>query len=123
MVKGIVYTLEAAIGTVIVLLGIITIFPIQSSRAGLSDVGYNCLSFLGQNGSLRQYAESGMLDQINISLSTCIPSVMDFTFMVCSTADCIGSLPSGKTIYASSYVIAGYDTYNKKLINLWMWMK
>ena len=119
------HTLEAILGSVLVLIGIMLIFPIQQrGEINFSELGYSCLNYLDQNGFLRYYAVNSMNTELNNSLKDCLPAVADFKFKICSTSGCIdASIPYNKTVFLSSYLIAGENTYNKKLINLWTWSK
>lgn len=122
--KAMLYTLEAILGAVLVLVGIISIFPIQQQKEMIfSDVGYSCLSYLDQKGFLRYYAVNDMVTELNNSLKNCLPSVTDFKIKICSSSDCKDTTPIDKNVYLSSYLIAGENTYNNKLINLWVWLK
>jgi len=119
------HTLEAILGSVLVLVGIMIIFPVQQrSEVAFSEIGYSCLNYLDQKGLLRYYIVNGMNTELNDSLKNCLPSISDFKFKICSTSDCIDtSIPYDKTVYLASYLIAGENTYNRKLINLWVWSK
>lgn len=122
--KAMLYTLEAILGAVLVLVGIISIFPIQQQKEMIfSDVGYSCLSYLDQKGFLRHYAVNDMVTELNNSLKNCLPSVADFKIKICSSSDCKDTTPTDRDVYLSSYLIAGENAYNNKLINLWVWLK
>jgi len=121
--KGAIHTLEAILGSVLILVGIIMIFPNQQSEKGFSNIGYSCLNYLDQKGLLRQYATSDDTD-FNNSLKSCLPSTLDFKYKVCESTDCKDTtIPYNKTVYLSSYLIAGENTFNKRIINLWIWSK
>jgi hypothetical protein len=123
MVKGIVYTIEAVIGALLVLLGMMIIFPIQrQSTTGLSETGYFCLEYMDIKGTLRHYAVNDT-SELNNSLRNCLPASTDFAYKVCSSSDCIASVPVDRDVYATSYLIAGENSYNRLLINLWIWFK
>jgi hypothetical protein len=122
--KAMLYTIEAILGAIIVLIGIMSIFPIQQQEEMIfSDVGYSCLSYLDQGGFLRYYAVNDMTTELNNSLKNCLPAVTEFKFKICSSSDCKESTPTNKNVYLSSYIIAGENSYNKRLINLWVWLK
>jgi len=118
------HTMEAILGSILILVGIMVIFPAQQNEISLSGVGYSCLNYLDQEGLLRNYAINDMTAELNDSFRSCLPSTVDFKFKICSSADCRDiTIPYNKTVYLSSYLIAGEDTYNKRLINLWIWSK
>lgn len=122
--KGIMYTMEVILGAILVLLGIMVIFPAQQVERGFSESGYSCLNYLDQKGLLRYYTLNNMNTELNDSLKSCLPSIVDFKFKICSSSDCKDiTIPYNKTVYLSSYFIAGENTYNKRLINLWIWSK
>jgi len=123
--KGMMHTLEAVLGSVLVLVGIMMIFPVQQvSEINFSEVGYSCLNYLDQNGLLRYYAINNMNTELNDSLRLCLPPTSNFKFRVCSVTDCIDdNIPYDKAVYLSSYLIAGENYYNKKIINLWVWSR
>ena len=117
--------MEAILSSVIILIGITIIFPIQqSSEISFSKIGYDCLEYLDQKGLLRYYAGNSMIIELNNELKNCLPSVADFKIKICTTSDCRDTtIPYDKTVYLSSYLIAGENTYNRELINLWIWSK
>lgn len=122
--RGMLYTLEAILATVMILVGIVSIFPIQEQKETIfSDVGRSCLSYLDQNGLLRHYAVNGMEAELASSLRNCLPQVTDFSVKICSSSNCTASIPGEETVYLSSYLIAGENSYNKKLVELWVWRK
>lgn len=123
--KGLIYTLEAILGAIIILVGITLIFTgQQQKKQGLSEVSYFCLNYLDQNNSLRHYAMNNMLTELNSSLRSCLPATADFRFKVCTSSDCRDStVPYNKTVYLSSYLVAGENTFNREIINLWVWLK
>ncbi|MBN2202624.1 MAG: hypothetical protein JW700_00335 [Candidatus Aenigmarchaeota archaeon] len=121
--KATMYTVEAVMGTLILLIGVISIFPIeQSSEFVFSDHGYNCLKQLDASGDLRYYAYNSMNSELNTSLYECLPKTSNYTFKVCSSSPCTENLPDGN-IVLSSYVMRGYLTYEPRIINLWVWLK
>jgi hypothetical protein len=119
------HTIEAVLGAILVLVGIMLIFPTQQqNEINFSDIGYSCLYNLDQRGLLRYYAVNSMNTELNDSLRSCLPTMADFNFKICSVSNCINtSIPYNKTVYLSGYLIAGENTYNRKLINLWIWSK
>jgi len=122
--KGIVYIMEAILGAILILVGIMLIFPSQQNEPGLSENGYNCLVYLDQKGLLKNYVENSRITDLNNSLKQCLPPIFDFKFKICATSNCIDTtIPYDKPVYLSSYLIAGENTYNKALINLWIWSK
>jgi hypothetical protein len=123
--KAILYTLEAIFGAVLILVGIMFIYPTQQqTEISFSEVSYNCFKQLDQTGLLRNYATNSMITELNNSLRECLPPITDFKFKICETSDCVDiSVPYDKPVYLSSYLIAGDTSYNRKLINLWVWSK
>jgi hypothetical protein len=122
--KAMMYTIEAVLGTLLILMGILYIYPTNhQGETSLSEIGYSCLIYLDQNGLLRHYAVNGMTADLSSSLRNCLPSAAEFSFKVCQSPDCKASVPSDRNVYATSYVIAGDETYDRHLINLWTWLK
>jgi hypothetical protein len=121
--KGVIYTLEAVIGTIILVAGITAVLQNPQEQPGFSSTGYMCLESLDKTGQLALFAVSDMDDELAASLRGCLPATLDFAVKVCPSADCSESLPSGRSVYASSYIIAGHDSYDRKLVNLWVWMR
>jgi len=120
-----IHTMEAILGSILVLIGVAIILPTQQQREiSFSESGYSCLNYLDQKGLLRNYVVNDMITELNNSFKNCLPSLTDFKFKICSTSNCIDTtIPYNKTVYLSSYLITGENTYNKKLINLWVWLK
>lgn len=123
--KAMLYTLEAIFGATLILVGLFFISPTQQQKEfKFSETGYSCLINLDQTGLLRYYIVNNMRTELNNSLITCLPPILDFTFEICTTSTCKStSMPYDKSVYLSSYLIAGYTNYTKKLINLWVWLK
>ncbi len=124
MVKGFEKTLEAAIAIVLILVSMVFIFAGEEIREPqISATGYECLKNLEDQGLLRYYAVNNLEDSLNTSLKTCIPPLLNYTAKICATSQCSAVLPVNRTIFLSSYLIAGYDSFNPKLVNLWVWLK
>jgi len=129
--RGTIHTIEAIIGALILLVGVMSIYPIEETREFyFSDQGYDCLKYLDQKGLLRYYIYNDLVDDLDDSLRSCLPLIADYKFQICSTLPCIspGEGPKGvRIIKRSSYLIAGENkattNYDPKLINLWIWLK
>ena len=124
--RATIHTIEAIIGAVILLVGVMSIYPIEETKEFyFSDQGYNCLKYLDQKGLLRYYVYHDLNDKLNNGLRACLPPISDYTFKICSTPSCISnSIPSDKSTFLSSYLIAGNSSnYDRRLINLWIWLK
>ena len=122
--KATIHTIEAIIGTLILLVGVMSIYPISDGEdVYLSEDGYNCLKYLDDSGQLRNYVYNGLITEINNSLRDCLPQVTGYTFKICATMDCSETLPIDRSIFLSSYLLSGQKSYDPKIINLWVWMK
>jgi hypothetical protein len=126
--KATVHTIEAIIGTLILLVGVTAIYPIQEvGEPYFSDEGYTCLKYLDQEGLLRYYVYNNLTDSLNNSLKSCLPSIAAYTFNLCSSIPCSAELPPDKSTFLSSYLLAGDNmapaSYEPRIINLWMWLK
>lgn len=122
--KGFSYTMEAVFGAILILLTLLNIYAIiPRTENNLSELGYNCLKNIDNKGLLRYYALNELNLELNSNLRECLPFSIDFKFKVCSTADCNISLPQDKSVFLSSYLIAGDSSFSPTLINLWVWSK
>jgi hypothetical protein len=126
--KATFHTIEAIIGTLILLAGVMSIYPIEEKREFyFSDQGYDCLEYLDQQGLLRHYVYNSLNDELNNSLRSCLPPISGYTFEICSTMPCITSLPTDRSTFLSTYLIAGNNkgtpSYDPRIVNLWMWLK
>jgi hypothetical protein len=122
--RATVHTIEAIIGTLILLVGVISIYPIEDRQEFyFSDQSHNCLKYMDQQGLLRHYAYNNMIDSLNSSLRSCLPGISDFTFQICSTLPCTTTLPANKTTFLSSYLLAGESDYDTRIISLWVWLR
>jgi len=124
--RGTIHTIEAILGAVILLVGIMSIYPTEETREFyFSDQGYNCLKYLDQEGLLRYYIYNDLTDDLNNSLRNCLPPISDYSFEICLTSSCIStSIPSDKSTFLSSYLVAGNTSnYDHRLVNLWIWLK
>lgn len=124
MVKGFEKTLEAAIAIVLILVSIVFLFTGKEiTEPQMSVTGYECLKNLDNQGLLRYYAVNDLGDSLSASLKTCIPSLLNYTTKICSTSACSTILPVNKTVFLSTYLIAGDNSLNPRLVNLWVWLK
>jgi hypothetical protein len=126
--KATIHTIEAIIGTLILLVGVMSIYPIEEREEFyFSDEGYDCLNYLDQKGLLRYYVYNNMLDDLNNSLRSCLLGISDYTFQICSSLPCTATIPTDRSTFLSSYLIAGENknetNYDPRMINLWMWLK
>ncbi len=123
VMKGYIKTLEAGIAIVLILVSIIFLFPERTKKdPQISDTGYNCLKYLEQTGALRYYAVNNLESNLNSYLRACLPPILNYTTKICSAMPCNIQVPENRTIFLSSYMIAGNDTFfNPILINLWFW--
>ena len=122
--RATIHTIEAVVGTLILLLGVTTIHPIDGqSSLQFSDDAYSCLSYLDESGYLRLYAYNNMTADLNASIGQCLPKVLSYDFAVCDSEPCSKSLPSEKSVFLSSYMLSGKDSYEPLTIKLWVWLK
>lgn len=123
--KATLSTIEAVLGVIVIFVGMTFIYPIrETSDVGLTTVSYKCLESLDQEGLLRYYIANSLTTDLNNSIKSCLPGITRFEFSVCDSVDCNpNSIPSDKEIFVSSYLISGYETYDSKMINLWVWLK
>ncbi|OGI11726.1 hypothetical protein A3K64_00335 [Candidatus Micrarchaeota archaeon RBG_16_36_9] len=122
VMKGFIKTVEAGIAIVLMLVSIVFLF-VQNKpyEPQIADLGYNCLKNMDDDGTLRYYAENNLESNIISDLRYCIPPLFDYKVKVCTTSHCISELQTDKTIFLSSYIIAGSDSFNPRLVNLWIW--
>jgi len=124
VMKGFAHTIESIFGAILILITLLNIYTIQTRpNDNLSELGYKCLKNIDNEGLLRYYALNALNLELNNNLRECLPFTIDFKFKVCSTSDCTIPLPKDKSIFLSSYLIAGDDSFNPSLINLWIWSK
>ena len=122
--RATIHTVEAVIGTMILLVGVMSIFPVQErTEFYFSDDGYSCLRYLDDSGLLRNYVYNGLMGELNSTLAACLPQITGYTFKICQAAPCIDTLPSDRSVFLSSYVLSGDKTYDKRIVNLWLWLK
>ena len=122
--RATVHTIEAVIGTLILLVGVMTIYPMnEGNDFYFSENGYNCLKYLDDSGQLRNYVYNGLTTDMNTSLRECLPQVTGYTFKICATADCSETLPTDRSVFLSSYLLSGQKNYDPRIINLWVWLE
>lgn len=123
--KGFLHIVEAVLGVMIILLGVIMVYPVRTkSEVQLSEIGYVCLKELDQEGTLKYYVENDLTSNLNTTLRSCITQIADFTFEICDTAVCnANAVPDDKEIFVSNYLVSGYETYEANLISVWLWLK
>ena len=120
--KGYVKTLEAIIAVVLILVSMVFLFPEKTRvEPQASDIGYNCLKYLNYEGVLRYYAVNNLESDLINDLGNCLPPILSYTAKICTYTPCNTELPADKTTFLSSYLIAGEDSINPTLINLWVW--
>ncbi len=124
MVKGFEKTLEAAIAIVLILVSIVFLFTGKEiTEPQMSATGYECLKNLDNQGVLRYYAANGLGDRLDADLKACIPPLLNYTTKICATSTCNTVLPLNKTVFLSTYLIAGDNSFNPRLVGLWVWLK
>ena len=124
MVKGFVKTLEAGIAITLILVSMVFLFPEKTiNEPQISDIGYNCLRYLDNQGVLRNYAVNDLENNLISDLRSCLPPILNYTARICTTSTCNTILPGNKTIFLSSYLIAGENSVRPTLINLWIWLE
>ena len=122
MVKGFVKTLEAGIAISLILVSMVFLFPQKTkTEPQLSETAYDCLRYLDNKGVLRYYAVNNRQEDLVSDLRGCLPPLYSYTVKICTTSSCGTTLPDDKTIFLSSYLIAGENSFNPTLINLWVW--
>ena len=123
MVKGFIKTMEASIAIVLILVSIVFLFTqVKAYEPQVSDAGYNCLKNLDDRGKLSYYAENGLEANLNSDLRGCVPPLFNYAVEICTTPRCITTLPSDRAVSLSSYLIAGDNSFNPTLVNLWIWL-
>ncbi len=104
--KGVVNTLEALIGVMIILGVMFFLFASgmqNTPTTGMHDVAYDCLVYA------KDYSD------MDVKLRECIPSSYDFQVKTCNSADCSITLPD-ETVYSVEYIDSG-----SKLIKMWVY--
>ncbi len=100
------------------------LFPGETeTEPQISDTGYNCLRYLDYEGVLRNYAANSLESDLISDLRKCVPPILNYTARICTSTSCNTELPTDKTIFLSSYLIAGEAQIDRTLINLWVWSK
>ena len=84
--KGISFTLEAVIAGFLILSSLLLFFKApnlgESSVAGVSERGYNCLRSLDENNKLREYAINNDVTSIENNLKNCLEGI-NYSVQVC----------------------------------------
>ena len=117
-------TLEALVAAIILLVSIVVLIPPSIfSQPQIPSISYACLKDLDNKGFLRFYAENLQEEEMENQLKNCMPSNLDYSVKICNTPVCNpGSLPN-KEIILSSYLIAGDQNSENRLINMWVWFR
>ncbi len=108
--KGVVNTIEALIGAIMILGLMIFLFtPQPMQEPDMYRTSYTCL----------KYAKDS--ENIKTSLDQCIPDTYKFDYRICETADCpasglVSSLPENTTIVSAEYIDSG-----PRLIKIWVY--
>lgn len=117
-------TLEALIGAIILLAAVVLLFsPSIFAQSQVPTISYYCLKDLDNKGYLRYYAENFQTNELVSKLKDCIPSNLDYAAKICDTTTCNPDSLPAKEIILSSYIIAGDQNSENRLINLWVWIK
>lgn len=123
--KGTIDIIEAIIGAIIVLVGITMLYPVgETTEAQLTDVGYDCLRNLDQAEVLKYYVANDMTSSLNSSLRGCLPGIIEFSFKACDSVNCNPDyIPTNREVFVSGYLVSGYESYDARLVNVWLWLK
>jgi len=120
--KGYVKTLEAGIAITLILVSMVFLLPEKAeAKPQISDTGYKCLKYLDYKGVLRNYTVNTLESNLLSDLRECIPPILNYTARICTSTPCTTELPTDKTVFLSSYLIAGEYQIDRTLINLWVW--
>ena len=123
--KGVISIIEGVMAVMIIMVGISMIYPIRArGEFDFTYASYNCLKLMDQEGYLRYYVENDITDDLNTSLKSCLPGIVEYTFNYCDSVNCNpDNVPGDRDVFVSSYFLSGHENYDSKLINLWVWLK
>ncbi len=111
--KGQWKTMEAVVSGIVMLMFVAGLFAAHSQTLSAPPVkGWDALSAVNDRGLLRGYAQS--LDTAAIEReagNTGYLSGYNYTVAICNATSCDGSAPSADQVFASSFIVAGDDSY------------
>ena len=117
-------TLEALIAAIILLVSIVILFsPAAVSQSQVPSISYSCLKDSDNKGFLRHYAENYLADDLENQLKGCMPSNLDYSVKICNTSACNPDSLPNKEIILSSYVVAGDQNSENRVVSIWVWFK
>ncbi|MFB6075693.1 MAG: hypothetical protein ABEK17_00975 [Candidatus Aenigmatarchaeota archaeon] len=127
MRKGMMYSLEAIIGALIIfsimLFVIATPYnPPEFKFQTIKDNSYACLRGLDDANNLRALVFNNRTERIENLLSDCMPKTTDYEVQICRKSCTEADLPKNETRVAVSYFISGYNSnFNPTKILLISW--
>jgi hypothetical protein len=81
--------------------------------------GYEILENLERSGPLRYYASIMDADAISSEINM---HGYNHTVMVCAmNGTCAGTYPDAENVWTSTYLIAGYDSFDPREVKLYVW--
>ena len=123
--KGFVKTMEASLSIILILATVVFLFSGDKNYASqVPDKPSICLQYIENRGLLSYYAFNDMKVELEDDLRSCMPPSFNYTVSICQSSSCSSdSLPLGKEVFVSSYLVAGDKEMKPSLINLWFWSK
>jgi len=119
MVKGYVYTLEAAISLLLIVSVAVFLYkPAPQSGPDLVETAWSCLNDVNNQGLLRQYVDSDNRDALISALGGCLPKTVGFNVAYCTAPQCPAQTPEGRSVYSADYLLEGSQA---KLVSIYVW--
>lgn len=119
--KGFARMLEAVLAVLLIFTFLIVLSSgkVKESPEDLNVKAYEILVDLNEKGVLGPYANANDAHSINMSISY---DAHNHTVNVCEPdGSCHGPEPISNNVWVGSYLVAGYNSYNPKLVKLYIY--
>ncbi len=127
--KGYVYTLEIALGLMLMVLTFVSLFsnPPQKPEIEVSIIkqsGFNALDFLNREGLLRELVQNLSETELESRLSALLSKSINIETEICTESCTASGISSKGNVIAFDYYVSAYnENYMGRRVRLWMWRK
>ncbi|MFB6088511.1 MAG: hypothetical protein ABEK36_01905 [Candidatus Aenigmatarchaeota archaeon] len=116
MTKGMMYSLEAIIGALIIFSIMLYVIaspytPPEFKFQTIKDSSYSCLEGLDDENILRNFVNNNDTESIENALEECLPRTIDYEVKICRETCTEADLPKNETRVAVNYFISGHGSH------------
>lgn len=117
--RGFWFMVEAALAGVILVsfVAFLATSSLSAEQLDLTETAYLTLEGLNKQGLLKQDAHTNNVTAISNRIQI---AGFNHSVQICTPQECVGPEPTGRNIWAASYMIAGVGVFNPKEVRLFI---